>query len=82
MNRQDTAICRSHDILLAAAAHSQLLCSHAAAFLFLAPALGKLLNAVPFSPPWRAPLCTPLERGWVKLCDIETARFSVASYDA
>jgi len=42
----------------------------------------KLLNAAAFSPPWRAPLCTPLERGWVKLCDIEIARFSVASFDA
>ena len=56
--------------------------SRSTAFLFMATLVRKLLDAVPFSPPWRAPLCTPLERGWVKLCDIETARFSVASCDA
>jgi hypothetical protein len=38
--------------------------------------------AVWSSPPWRAPLCTPLERGWIELPDIETARFSVASLRA
>jgi hypothetical protein len=60
-----------------------------AAFFFLDTSVGKLLNAVRFSPPgrvadapWRAPLCTPLERGWVELWDIEIARFSVASCGA
>jgi hypothetical protein len=52
------------------------------AFLFPDTPVAKLLKVVPFSPPWRASLCTPLERGWVKPCDIETARFSVASCDA
>jgi len=44
--------------------------------------VGMVLNAVRFSPPRRAPLRTPLQRGWVELWDIETARFSVASSDA
>jgi len=56
--------------------------SRIATFFLLDTPVGKLLNDVSFSPPWRAPLCTPLERGWVKLWDIETARFSVASCNA
>ena len=43
---------------------------------------GRSIERYLFSPPRRAPLCTPLERGWVELWDIETARFSVASCDA
>ena len=75
---------------------SQQMDSWSAAFLFMTTLVRKLLNLLPFSlpcllaclpwrvadAPWRAPLCTPLERGWVELWDIETARFSVASCDA
>ncbi len=56
--------------------------SWSTAFFFMDTLVRELLNALPFSPPWRAPLCTPLERGCIELWDIETARFSVASCDA